>query len=45
MKDAIIIIKGVYCPDGRSLHMRNLVKFMPRRLQDVLNRDAIPSKY
>jgi hypothetical protein len=45
MEDAIIVFKGVYFSDGHSLHMRNLVEFMPRRLEDVLGREANPSKY
>jgi hypothetical protein len=26
MEDAIIVFKGVYFPDGLSMHMRNLVE-------------------
>jgi hypothetical protein len=45
MKDAIVIFKGVFFPDGHSLHMRNLVEFMLRRLKFVLSREANPFKY
>jgi hypothetical protein len=45
MEDAIIKFKGVYFPDSHSLRMRNLVEFMPRRLENVLNREANLSKY
>jgi hypothetical protein len=45
MEDAIVIFKGVYFPDGHSLHMRNLVQFMLRRLKFVLSKEANPSKY
>ncbi len=45
MVDAILIFKGVHLPDGRSLYTRNLLEFMPRRLEDVLSREANPFKY
>jgi hypothetical protein len=45
MEDAIIKFKGVYFPDGHSLHMRNLVEFMSRRLENVLSREANLSKF
>jgi hypothetical protein len=45
MEHAILISKGVYFPDSHSLHIRNLVEFMPRRLEDVLSRDANPVRY
>jgi hypothetical protein len=45
MEDAILIFKGVYFPDGHSLYMRNLLELMPRRLEDVLSKEANPFKY
>jgi hypothetical protein len=45
LEDAIIIFRGINVPNGHSLLMWNLVKSMPRRLEDVFSREGNPSKY
>jgi hypothetical protein len=45
IEDVIVIFKEVYFPDDHLLHMRNLAEFMPKKPEDVLSREAIPSKY